>query len=212
MGFFSRTKSVYKKSEASEALFQLINKCNRFRLISEKQMEPLSRALIERVWESAPDIYDGKFGQRPHKYTVVVRALFSVIETEVEDGTDPQLVELLSLCLGTLFDELSENGILYPFNDLDKAIIAKTKDLFEKHIILKDQVPYREFLSWDEWYIAFVDTCSELNQNIVIDEHGNSIIDFLDHEPLRRAFNDGISPESVACEFAPSFNIQTFGR
>lgn len=212
MGFFTRTKSVFKKSEASEALFQLMNRCNKFRLIPEKNVEPLSRALIERVWESAPDIYDGKFGQRPHKYAVVASALYSVIETGQEDGTNQQLIELMCLCLSSLLDELTENGILYPFTDLDKAFISKIKHSFEQYIATMDSAISKEYNSWGEWYIAFVDKCCELNPQISTDENGKSIIDFIDHQPLRRAFNDGVSPESVACAFAPEFDIRTFGR
>jgi hypothetical protein len=52
----------------------------------------------------------------------------------------------------------------------------------------------------------------EIDPKLEVDEHNKSLLDFMEHEPLKRAFRDGIEPESLARDFARQFDISTFGR
>lgn len=68
------------------------------------------------------------------------------------------------------------------------------------------------YSTFEDWLAEFKRICASLNPQLKMNESGRSFIDFVEHEPLRRAFRDGVSPMFVAHEFANSFDINTFGR
>jgi hypothetical protein len=119
MGLFSGIKSRYKKSEAAVIVQNLLENQAGAGLLA---LDPakLANKLVATVWESKPDIFNGKFGQRPHKIAVAASALANGI-CLFEDSNPNK--NALVFSLSNILEELGTNGGLYPFNSLDQQLI-----------------------------------------------------------------------------------------
>jgi hypothetical protein len=69
-----------------------------------------------------------------------------------------------------------------------------------------------QYSTWEDWFQAFKLAAGKENPQLGPNEDGNSLIDFMEHEPLKRAYTDGVDPKSLARDFAAQFDITTFGR
>lgn len=65
--------------------------------------------------------------------------------------------------------------------------------------------------TFDEWLRRFKWQASKKSPYLPLSEDGGSLIDFMDHAPLKRAFEDRVSPEKLGNQFAESFDPKTFG-
>lgn len=119
MGLFGAVKSNWKKSEAAAVVQNLLEHQAKHGFFNS---DPAQTAtfLIAKVWDSKPDIFNGKFGQRPHKMSVAAIALSSAI-----DNLSPQNDNYSSLiiALGNLLQEWETNGSLYPLNSIDNELL-----------------------------------------------------------------------------------------
>ena len=219
MGLFSGIKSTYKKSEAAVVVQNLLEHQAKVGFLD---LDPakLANKLVEVVWDSKPDVFDGKFGQRPHKITVAASALANGIEL-FEDGDLNR--DALVLSLGNILSELETNGRLYPFNSLDHQLLDASISIFAE--IAKESsksifaemakelsMASSEHSTWEEWYWVFKMEAGKENPQLEAIEKGISLIDLMEHEPLKRAFRDGVDPKSLAKDFAAQFDIASFGR
>jgi hypothetical protein len=66
--------------------------------------------------------------------------------------------------------------------------------------------------TWDEWLLEFKRSAGRANPQLAPDHDGASLVDFMDHAPLRRAHEDGIDPSELGREFASQFDLSSFGR
>lgn len=66
MGLFGGIKNTYKKSEAAVVVQNLLEMQVKAGMVD---LDPASTAtkLIDAVWTDSPHMFDGRFGQRPHK-------------------------------------------------------------------------------------------------------------------------------------------------
>jgi len=126
MGLFSGIKNTYKKSEAAVVIWNLLEHQANVGLFNQDPAK-LANKLVENVWESKPDIFGGKFGQRPHKLAVAAFALANGIEL-FHDGDLNRRAIILSL--GYILSELETNGRLYPFNSLDHVLLESSMSIF----------------------------------------------------------------------------------
>ncbi|MBZ6071845.1 hypothetical protein [Aeromonas schubertii] len=220
MGFLTNIKSVFHKTAASALLKKVISSHDRRGLSLKVDFAKLASDLIECTWREKPEIYDGAAGVRPHKITIVAMSLVYGIAL-YQESTDSEHIEkkdIFLLSLGTVFTELAKNAHLYPLTALDHDMLAVAMKIYAKvteevlESPLGKEIDAFNYKDWDSWYRDFVKKSSELNNQILIDEDGMSLIDLMDHEPLKKAYCDGVSPEDVARMFAPSFDIRTFGR
>lgn len=110
---------IYKKSIASLPVQTLLEHQKK-RGLFEGDANAISNQLIERAWDNKPDIFQGKFGQRPHKlststYALALGAQRSTLE---QDNNAPAL----TMALGNALIELNTNGNLYPFQNIDHEL------------------------------------------------------------------------------------------
>lgn len=218
MGLFSGIKSTYKKSEAAVVVQNLLEHQANVGLFD---LDPakLANKLVEIVWDTKPDVFDGKFGQRPHKITVAASALANGIELFDEGDLNRNA---LVLSLGNILSELETNGRLYPLNSLDHQLLEVSMSIFAEIAQEFSESPLAgeideimsesEYSSWEDWFQAFKEAAGQENSQLEINEDGNSFIDFMEHEPLKRAYRDGVDPKSLAKDFAAQFDITTFGQ
>jgi len=69
-----------------------------------------------------------------------------------------------------------------------------------------------EYSTYENWYMAYKKAAGEANPQLEVDEEGKSLIDFMEDEPTRRAFRDGIDPKQLGKMFADQFDITEFGQ
>lgn len=210
MGYFSDATSAYKKSEAAAVVHNLLEHQAKIGLL-DADPQQLANRLVSLAWEQKPDLFDGKSGQRPHKISVAAAALANGIDQFAQKDTNrPALV----LALGTILLEIETNGRLYSLSGVDHTLIEAAAMIFSEmatdHQGEKPQ-PQPSYTSFDEWYAEFKAVAGGTNPQLK-ETDGQSFVDFMDHEPLRQAYRDGVSPRIVATEFAKSFDIRTFGQ
>ena len=130
MGIFRGIKSTYKKSEAAVVVQNLLEQQVSTGLF---ELSPASTAnkLVGGIWDQMPDVYDGKFGQRPHKITVAASALaYGVSITEEGDQDRTALI----LCLGNVLMELEKNGRFYTLSNLDHELIEAAYTVYLEQV------------------------------------------------------------------------------
>lgn len=222
MGLFSGIKSNWKKSEAAVIIQNLLEIQQKAGLLN---LDPAKTAntLIGNVWETMPDVFDGKFGQRPHKLSVAVAALATGIKT-LRLFEDDQVSLLIAL--GTALREVETNGSFYPFNSIDNRLLTSAAELFVE--ITKESHPHDKmsssksnsdtikkwtgnssdfpYKSFADWYITYKASASKVNKALG-EVDGHNLIDIMGQEPLYKAFNDKIDPVSLGSDFGRSFDI-----
>lgn len=78
----------------------------------------------------------------------------------------------------------------------------KVIEINNLHKIIGNAQRYKTFT---EWYSIFKITVVQLCPHIKLKEDGTCLIDFMEHEPLERAFRDGIDPKFLGIDYANNF-------
>ncbi|WP_024929238.1 hypothetical protein [Methylophilus sp. OH31] len=130
MGIFSGIKNTYKKSEAAVVVQNLLEHQARAGLFDQ---DPAATAtqMIECAWKEFPDIFNGKFGQRPHKISVAAFAFANLI-VRFNDNEITNVRAAVIFSLGNILSELEVNSRLYPLNSLDHYLIENSTDVYLK--------------------------------------------------------------------------------
>lgn len=89
---------------------------------------------------------------------------------------------------------------------------AEMRQLAEAAASYRRQQMEQWYPTFESWLIRFKERCGEINPFLVVGDDGGSIVDFIVHDGLRRAYGDRVSPERLADQFAPTFHPDTFGR
>ena len=117
---FRAIKDTYAKSEAAVVVQNLLE-------IQVKKgffdQEPKRSAndLVEIVWYKSPDLFDGRFGQRPNKVSLAAAAFENAMRVL---GIENANAQVFAICLGNIIQEISVNGYRYPLNSLDEKILS----------------------------------------------------------------------------------------
>jgi len=119
MGLFDGVRNTWRKSEAAVVVQNLLEIQVQNGL---SVLDPAKTAnqLVGVVWDSKPDIFNGKFGQRPHKISVAAAALVQGLH--VYPSGNPEHAPI-GLALGMVLQEVAIKGRLYPLNSLDETLL-----------------------------------------------------------------------------------------
>ncbi|WP_336324784.1 hypothetical protein [Stenotrophomonas muris] len=126
MGLFSGIKDNFKKSEAATCVQILLEQQQKIGYFTGDPARTAS-VLIQSVWDERPDVFGGKFGQRPHKIALTAIALSKGLALSSESS--PNRFALLA-CLGTALSEAHTNAGFYPFNNLDMTLLEAAGEVF----------------------------------------------------------------------------------
>ncbi|MBA0446149.1 hypothetical protein [Stenotrophomonas maltophilia] len=126
MGLFSGIKDNFKKSEAAVCVQNLLEQQQRIGYFTGNPAN-FANVIVQAAWDDRPDIFSGKFGQRPHKIAVTAVALSRALSVSREG--DVNRVALLA-CLGAALSEAHKNAGFYPFNNLDMTLIEAAGEVF----------------------------------------------------------------------------------
>ena len=132
MGLFSEAKNNFKKAEAAVIVQKLLEHQMSVPL-SGATLDPakVANPLVGDVWDNKPDVFSGKFGQRPHKLAVAACALALGVNF-YDDREDTGNKFAAMMALGNLLSEIEVNGPLYSLNSVDAVLIAAASDVVEK--------------------------------------------------------------------------------
>lgn len=72
--------------------------------------------------------------------------------------------------------------------------------------------PAWNYSSFEDWYVVFKRAAGQANSQLSVDADGGSMLDFMDHTPLKRAFRDKVEPKSLARDFAKQYDFSTFEK
>ena len=168
MSLFSGITDAYKKSEAAVVVQNLLEHQARVGLLDADPRE-LANRLVSLVWDAKPDMFGGKFGQRPHKLSVAAAALangFNQFNDDLNQGA-------LLIALGNLLTKLEINGHLYSLNVIDHTLIGAAASIFVETFGQHDTTdqPQRQsdksnYSSFDAWYAEFKAAAGKANPRL----------------------------------------------
>lgn len=125
---FKGIKNNYWKSEAAVVVKNLLDMQVNAGAFHEN---PASSAndLVAAVWEKSPHVFDGRFGQRPHKVGIAAAALSNAVSLL---GPYNPNAQAFALCLVNIPNEATANRNLYPFTALDNDIFSEAMAVIER--------------------------------------------------------------------------------
>ncbi|MHC9013829.1 hypothetical protein [Stenotrophomonas maltophilia] len=126
MGLFSGIKDNLKKSEAAVCVQNLLEQQQKIGYFSGNPAN-YANSIVQAAWDERPHVFNGKFGQRPHKISVTAIVLSRALSLSSEG--DPNRFALLA-CLGTAVAEAHTNAGFYPFNNLDMTLLESAGEVF----------------------------------------------------------------------------------
>mgnify|MGYP005988624429 CR=1 FL=1 len=128
MSLFSFFPNLLAKAKASIIVENLLIIQNE-RFNFDNNISKTSQELINQVFESMPDVYEGKFGVRPHKVTIAISALAEGLN---KINVENKLFTPYLLSLATALNEVEINSGFYSFTNIDYTLIDTSVKIFEK--------------------------------------------------------------------------------
>ena len=68
------------------------------------------------------------------------------------------------------------------------------------------------YSTFEQWMADFKHACGKHNSSLEVSGTGESLVDFMEDAPMRRAFRDKVSPHLLGEQFAQQFRVGDFGR
>lgn len=112
--------SWIKKSDAAASIQVILEKQKGFLLFNGDPATTASK-YVQEAWESKPDVFNGKFGGRPHKLSVIIYSL--ALAAQKLDKEKNLNFSSAMVGLSEVISELEVNSGYYPLSDLDKSLI-----------------------------------------------------------------------------------------
>ena len=115
MKLFQNITSFYKKTNATIVVQNLLTiQVENGQFDADPALS--ARILVDQVWNKSPHLFDGRFGQRPHKISIAAAAFSNAIQDQEVGRLNKNS---FAICLGKVLDNVAVNGKLYPLNNLD---------------------------------------------------------------------------------------------
>lgn len=112
-------KVFYKKCITAALIQELVERRQGL-FINVNNSGMLARQIVLDAWKEKPDIFNGKYGNYPHKISTAAYALSLAMKTYSHE-TPEFMMAMLSL--SDILNEVSTHGDLYPFTLLDLSLI-----------------------------------------------------------------------------------------
>jgi hypothetical protein len=116
---FSGLKTMWRLNAASLTVRNLLE------LHGCPFAKDISCRWVAEVNAQKPDLFNGRFGQRPHKISVAAVALAQGFTPEYDYAEG-----YAQGAIGTLLTEVAVNGWRYPFNGIDHTLLQLADDLY----------------------------------------------------------------------------------
>ncbi|MBW6453784.1 MAG: hypothetical protein K0A92_08405 [Methyloprofundus sp.] len=126
MGILGSVKSNFKKSEAAVIIQKLLEMQAGLGTFVGNPAKSAT-LIIANAWNNKPDIFNGKFGQRPHKMSAAATAFAIAIEEMSPEN--PHYLPII-FAFSRLIEDYELNGELYPFSSMDIKLLNSARQTF----------------------------------------------------------------------------------
>ncbi len=141
MGFFTDISSNRRKSEAAVIVAKLLKSFADAGLFDHSPVA-IARKLVNQAWQARPEVFIGRFRQRPHPVIVAASALVSGIDLFADD--DPTRTVLFA-ALGQTLSDAQRHGKTYRLGYADQKLFDEAMQVFAKLQEDRAQMP-----RWEE--------------------------------------------------------------
>lgn len=141
MGPLSRISAGWRKSEGAVVVEKLLKNFAQAGLF-DSNPTAVARKLVEQAWKARPEVFIGRFRQRPHSVIIAASALASGIELFAED--DPTRT-ILFAALGQALSDAQRHGKTYRLGYADQKLFDEAMQVFAELQEDRAQMP-----RWEE--------------------------------------------------------------
>lgn len=134
MGSFDRFKNAGKMAAAAVIIENLLKDYKRINPLFDADISGSANLFVRDVWESKPDIFEGKFGQRPYNMATAASALAMAV-TRIPLSSRNRNGPLWALT--HILEEIEVNGNLYPFSSMDKQLFEEARQVLQDDLKAK---------------------------------------------------------------------------
>ena len=131
MGLFDRFKNAGAQAAAAVVIQNLLTNYKQINPLFDADISASGNLFVQDVWDLKPDIYEGKFGQRPHKLAIVASALACAL-TRIPRSSKNRNGPLWALT--QVLEEYEVNGRLYPYSSMDHQLFEEAKQVLEEEL------------------------------------------------------------------------------
>lgn len=128
MGLFDGVKRTVRMSQAAAVVREVLDQVTKSGVLAGDP-QALTTRLVALCWAQQPDVFDGKFGNPPHKISTAAIALAAGFH-EYRDQPEIRSTLLIALC--EVMKEVELRGHLYPFHNLDVALLRRAEEAMVK--------------------------------------------------------------------------------
>lgn len=116
----------YKKSDAAVAVQKLLEHQAQLGWLDADPAQA-AREYVQNAWDDKPQVFSGKFGQRPHKIAVAVYSLALASKSLNEQNNSDFSYTMIAL--GNAVSDIEASGSFYPLSNLDYSLIKEGVEL-----------------------------------------------------------------------------------
>jgi hypothetical protein len=169
-----------------------------------------SLIIVDQFRKIAPSLFNTP-SMRPNKVALAAAALAHAAETASDKF--PGLKGAFRISLGNILSEISTHEATLSLNAFDRHLIDKAVKKLEEFASAEheDLFAVDDAPSWEDWLARFKKVAGSVNAHLAETESG-SLVDFMDIEPLKRAWRNGIESDELARKFAAQFDVHSFGK
>ena len=132
--------------------------------------------------------------------------MFMLVQMNALYGSDKRTQDFINLHVGNI------RRILHRASNSPADIEDQITEVQSSHGISTSQKPASKNLSFDSWLKEFKLGCQDVNKGLSIDQNGGSLVDFMDHTPLKQAHRDGVEARELGRNFGATFDPKKFGN
>lgn len=125
---FKGIKDNWKKAEAAAVIEAALTD---MRQAGTYDRDPAkgANAIVQKAWETQPEIFDGRSGVRPHKLTVAIVSMSMMVENmnPESDYFTPFMVSL-----GVMLQGAAANATQLGFTRTDEHLIEQVAGIYER--------------------------------------------------------------------------------
>ena len=206
MGFFSGFKGSSERGQAQDVIKGLIDQQLRF-FATKVDSAAFAKELVSRILKARPDWFDGPGGERPKTLLAAVALANGVYCTDKGSANR----KMLARCTSIILADLEANGYTSGMDEVALHMIEEAAAENASETATEDAgslpskgFPYKTF---EAWFTVFKKGAAETNSKLKIDDKDGSLVDFMDHAPLKLAYRDMIEPRSLGRSFGEQWTM-----
>lgn len=128
MGFLSNAKNQFTINEASVVIKDSIKRQSQFGIDLANPLG-VSKAIVNRLWSSSPEVFDGSVNARPGHVSLAAAALAHTLNT-VELKENYQTA--FALCLAQILNGIQQGQYRCKLNHVDEALIDRASGILNE--------------------------------------------------------------------------------